>query len=320
VRVLVTTDVLSEGQNLQDAHIVVNYDLPWAIIKLIQRAGRVDRVGQESEEVLVYTFMPDDGVEGVLTLRDRIRQRLEQNAEVFGSDEMFFGDEKEHEQIRGLYSGKLAEDEEGEVDAASYAFQVWERAEREHPDLAERAKSLPDLINATKATRVAESDTGVVVYVRTERGVDAFGVAVDHDTHLLTGMEALRRMYAEPDTPGLPRTDHHFERVAALVRGPLKRPEAVAGKLRGVRAQVWKRLNGALATADADVETALDELFRSPLTSEAEARLKQALRERNNDDLANLLVLLHRDGRLVLTATSTKDPLRIVCSMETVAP
>ena len=46
IRVLIATDVLSEGQNLQDAHVVVNFDLPWAIIRLIQRAGRVDRIGQ----------------------------------------------------------------------------------------------------------------------------------------------------------------------------------------------------------------------------------------------------------------------------------
>ena len=50
LRVLVATDVLSEGQNLQDAAIVVNYDLPWAIIRLIQRAGRVDRIGQQADE------------------------------------------------------------------------------------------------------------------------------------------------------------------------------------------------------------------------------------------------------------------------------
>ena len=46
---LVATDVLSEGQNLQDCAIVVNFDLPWAIIRLIQRAGRVDRIGQQAE-------------------------------------------------------------------------------------------------------------------------------------------------------------------------------------------------------------------------------------------------------------------------------
>ena len=57
-RILITTDVLSEGQNLQDAHIVVNYDLPWAIIRLIQRAGRVDRIGQQAEEIQAYSFLP----------------------------------------------------------------------------------------------------------------------------------------------------------------------------------------------------------------------------------------------------------------------
>ena len=47
IRVLIATDLLSEGQNLQDCAVVVNYDLPWAIIRLIQRAGRVDRIGQK---------------------------------------------------------------------------------------------------------------------------------------------------------------------------------------------------------------------------------------------------------------------------------
>jgi superfamily II DNA/RNA helicase len=69
LRVLIATDVLSEGQNLQDCHIVVNYDLPWAIIRLIQRAGRVDRIGQQADTTSIYTFMPADGVEQLLQLR-----------------------------------------------------------------------------------------------------------------------------------------------------------------------------------------------------------------------------------------------------------
>jgi PAS domain-containing protein len=71
IRVLVATDVLSEGQNLQDAAIVVNFDLPWAIIRLIQRAGRVDRIGQKAEEILCYSFVPADGVERLIRLRSR---------------------------------------------------------------------------------------------------------------------------------------------------------------------------------------------------------------------------------------------------------
>ena len=62
---MISTDVLSEGQNLQDAAIIVNYDLPWAIIRLIQRAGRVDRIGQQNENILCYSFLPAEGVDAV---------------------------------------------------------------------------------------------------------------------------------------------------------------------------------------------------------------------------------------------------------------
>ena len=69
IRVLLSTDVLSEGQNLQDSAIVINYDLPWAIIRLSQRAGRVDRIGQQAEEIRCYSFMPAQGVEEIIRLR-----------------------------------------------------------------------------------------------------------------------------------------------------------------------------------------------------------------------------------------------------------
>ena len=100
IRVLVATDVLSEGQNLQDAHVVVNFDLPWAIIRLIQRAGRVDRIGQAAEEIQVYSFLPADGVERLIQLRARVRQRLQENAEVVGTDERLLRGRRGAEALR----------------------------------------------------------------------------------------------------------------------------------------------------------------------------------------------------------------------------
>ena len=125
LRVLIATDVLSEGQNLQDAHIVVNYDLPWAIIRLIQRAGRVDRIGQTAEEITCYSFLPADGVDRIINLRSRVVQRLRENAEVVGADEAFFEDEAATQPLIDLYhekSGIL--DGEGRYgsDLASYAY------------------------------------------------------------------------------------------------------------------------------------------------------------------------------------------------------
>ncbi len=108
IRVLVSTDVLSEGQNLQDAHIIVNFDLLWAIIRLIQRAGRVDRLGQTSSQIFCYSFLPEDGVEKIIKLRDKLKHRIKENAEVVGSDEVFFdGDPVNIEDLYNEKSGIL---------------------------------------------------------------------------------------------------------------------------------------------------------------------------------------------------------------------
>jgi hypothetical protein len=313
----VSTDVLSEGQNLQDAHVVINYDLPWAIIRLIQRAGRVDRVGQKSDTVFVYSFFHGD-VEQVLKLRERIRHRLEMNARVFGSDEKFFGTSDETATIEGLYHGDLKDDEfesDTDNDASSIAYEVWTNAAENDPSRAERVKNLPDLVYATRPTRIHEPE-GVGVYVRTDRGTDGFGRANDEGMlNLMTGHEALNFFGCDPETPALLRRPGHFPLVESLVNGPLRRPEMVEGKLRGVRARVWKRMSGLLAMADPDVAKALDSLYRRPLTVEAEDRLKRGLASKDDDALAQLLVIMNSDGRLVIPDGPGADPIRIVCTM-----
>jgi hypothetical protein len=318
IRVLVSTDVLSEGQNLQDAHVIVNFDLPWAIIRLIQRAGRVDRVGQRADTVLVYSFF-HESVESVLNLRDRIRQRLERNAEAFGSDERFFGTDRETAVIADLYNGTLNDDDsEADNDASSIAYEIWTRANAEDPDRATRIERMPDLVFAIRPTRSNEiPSTGV--YVRTSGDIDGFGKWADGQTTLMTGHEALAYFECEPNTPGLPLPDEHFAHVQELVRGPLRKPEASAGRLRGVRVRVWNRLKGSFSDADLEVRDALDALYQRPLTQEADQRLKIALRTNDVDELAALVKVLHEQRRLVIPDT-TQDPIRIVCSMGVQVP
>lgn len=318
-RVLVSTDVLSEGQNLQDAHIVVNYDLPWAIIRLIQRAGRVDRVGQKAKEVLIYSLW-HEGVEEVLRLRERIAERLRANAEVFGSDEQFFGSDEEVRIIEDLYKGKLDETKiDQEVDASSLAYEVWNAAETADEHLAHRVRNLPDLVYATRPSFSERDLDGVVCYVRTENDNDGFGFGSPNGVRLLTGQEALARFKCEPDTPALAARSDHFPLLVQMAQGDLVQGTNVEGRLNGVRKRVWNRLNGTFATNSVAVAEALETLFRRPLTKEAEKRFSTALAARSDvDDLVNLLLLLHRDGRLVVDIAAT-DPIHIVCSMGVVA-
>src|SRR5205085_8537339 len=171
LRVLVATDVLSEGQNLQDAHVVVNYDLPWAIIRLIQRAGRVDRIGQKADRILCYSFLPAEGVERIIRLRSRVKQRLTENAEVVGTDEAFFEDDGGSRTILDLYherAGILDGDADGEVDLASYAYQIWKNATTDDPALANGIPAMPNVVYGTKPHAPTPAEpSGVLVYLRT---------------------------------------------------------------------------------------------------------------------------------------------------------
>ena len=76
VDILIATDVLSEGLNLQDAAIVVSYDLPWNPVRLLQRIGRVDRLGSPHELVRPVLFVPGAGLDDVLRLTRRLRRKL----------------------------------------------------------------------------------------------------------------------------------------------------------------------------------------------------------------------------------------------------
>lgn len=317
LRVLVATDVLSEGQNLQDAHIVVNYDLPWAIIRLIQRAGRVDRVGQQSDRVLLYSFF-HESVDSVISLRQRISDRLHANAEAFGSDEQFFGSDTEVKAITDLYNGTLDDQDSAEdVDASSLAYQRWHDAEKNNPELAAKVAALPDMLAATRARRLSDRSDGVLCYVRTDSGVDGFGEATaEGEMRLLTGHEVLRAFEATPEELGLEQLEDHDMLLEQLVRGPLATPHVAAGRLRGVRRTLWRRLGETLNIYSRDTQDALDELFQHPLTKDAEQRLRRAVRHgASNDDLATRVTALHRDGDLVVASRTGKDPIRIVSSM-----
>lgn len=83
---LVTTDVLSEGVNLQAGNVVINYDFHWNPVRLIQRVGRVDRIGSDNERIAVYNFLPDPKIEEDLKLEVAVSSKIDEIHRVMGED------------------------------------------------------------------------------------------------------------------------------------------------------------------------------------------------------------------------------------------
>jgi superfamily II DNA or RNA helicase len=338
LRVLIATDVLSEGQNLQDCAIVVNYDLPWAIIRLVQRAGRVDRIGQLAENILCYSFLPVEGVERIIRLRARVRQRLSENAEVVGTDEAFFEDDRNNQVIVDLYNemaGILDGDADTEVDLASYAYQIWKNAITDDPGLEKIVEALPPVVYSTKALstnlrpadEAAETPEGVLVYLRTAEGNDALAW-VDRDGNSVTESQfaVLKAAECSPETPPLPRRENHHELVQKAVELIVEEERLVGGQLgrpSGARFRTYERLKRyAEEIRDTLFDSptlvkAIDEIYRYPLRQTATDTLNRQLRSGISDQsLAELVTALREEDRLcIISEEEQSQEPRIICSM-----
>lgn len=92
IKLLISTDVLSEGHNLQDADTIINYDLHWNPVRMAQRIGRLDRIGSPHDRIFVYNFFPEDALERILGLMERLHEKLEQINRAVGLDASVLGE------------------------------------------------------------------------------------------------------------------------------------------------------------------------------------------------------------------------------------
>jgi len=332
LRVLIATDVLSEGQNLQDCSIVVNYDLPWAIIRLIQRAGRVDRIGQKAENILCYSFLPAEGVERIIRLRARVRQRLQENAEVVGTDEAFFEDDRNDQAVVDLYNemaGILDGEDDTEVDLASYAYQIWKNATDSYSKLKKIIPAMPPVVYSTRELMPESTKPeGALVYMRTGEGNDALAwINPDGESVTESQFEVLRAAKCSPGADAIPRHENHHDLVSKGVELLIEEERQVGGQLgrpSGARFRTYERLKDYAREVEGtlfesrDLLRAINDIYRYPLRQATIDTLNRQLRSGiSNMALAELVIALRDEDRLCIIHDDTEKAYepKIICSM-----
>ncbi|MGD0498573.1 MAG: helicase-related protein [Bryobacteraceae bacterium] len=332
LRVLVTTDVLSEGQNLQDCFVVVNYDLPWAIIRLIQRAGRVDRIGQQSDKILCYSFLPAEGVERIINLRKKVLNRLRQNAEVVGTDEAFFDEQRNNKAVTDLYhekAGLLDGEEDSEIDLGSYAYQIWKNATDADPSLK---KTIPDMPNVVYSSRqlvpAQEGSQGVLVYLRTPAGADALAW-VDPAGARVTDSQyrILKAAECAPDTPAVPKMANHHDLVEGAVKELAEEEKTIGGGLgrpSGARFRTYERLKRYAADVKGtlfdsqQLQRTMEDVYRYPLRESAAETLNRQMKSGADDEtIVRIAMTLREEGRLSVIQEDGDEEAatQIICSL-----
>jgi len=166
IRILMATDVVSEGQNLQDCARVLNYDLHWNPVRLIQRFGRVDRIGSTHADIYLHNMWPDLEVDAELALTDRLSNRIQIFHDLIGLDNRLLSDaERVNEEIMyRIYQGKEMpdlNDELDEVSAAQQAQSRLQRIQRDDPELWQTIIGLPDGIRSALEAPSVTGDADV---------------------------------------------------------------------------------------------------------------------------------------------------------------
>jgi superfamily II DNA or RNA helicase len=273
-RVLVASDRLSEGISLHRANVVVNYDIPWNPTRLIQRLGRVNRVGSPFKEVFVYHFFPTEKGASVVDPMAVAQNKLHLIHRALGEDAKILSPEEEPAPSR-IYERllQLPEEEKGESFEA-WARREWERLASLAPGIEERVRKLPDRVK----TGVRGEKWEALVVAR--KGLAFFGLAKgegEKGERALFLPEVFDRFRGvTPETPRL-ELSHDF----------YKAYESLAASLESKGGSAPPSPNSIEARALNNVRTAL-QLYRKDFSEEEIAFLRKV-----EEDLRHHRLLPH---------------------------
>lgn len=170
IDILFATDVAGEGVNLQDANLVINYDLHWNPLRLIQRIGRVDRLGSGHDHIYALNFLPETELEQELGIVERVEDRVREIGRILGEDGAILSPEDDinRRYMEDIYAEEDIEKVEDDVNEIIGSDDLIGPAsnlqdlKRDHPDLLDWLEDRDGIRSAMEWDR--EYDGVVIVY------------------------------------------------------------------------------------------------------------------------------------------------------------
>jgi superfamily II DNA/RNA helicase len=199
-RILISTEVLSEGVNLHRSNVVINYDIPWNPTRLMQRTGRINRVDTKFDEIYTFNFFPTIQSNDQIKLKEAAEYKIQAFIEMLGADARLLteGEEiKSHDLFTRLTS-KVTITGEGEAEESELKYlQIIRTIRDKEPDLFEKIKRLPK--KARTARIGADNETSLLTYFRKGK-LQKFYQVSDSDPAELDFLAAAKKLEVEKET------------------------------------------------------------------------------------------------------------------------
>lgn len=208
--IVISTEVLAEGVNLHRANVIVNYDTPWNSTRLMQRIGRVNRIGSTAAEIHIYNFFPTTKVNNDIELEKKAKMKLFAFHAALGEDSQIYSTDEQPESF-GLFDKNIDE----ERDEKLCYLMLLRQLKSENPELIKRISKLPLRARVGRKNKLIPHST--ITFIRNKRR-DAFTfVREDGSVEELTFLEAVKEFHARVDEKSIPLHSLHHEQVARAV-------------------------------------------------------------------------------------------------------
>lgn len=212
--IIITSDVLAEGVNLHRANVIVNYDSPWNATRLMQRIGRVNRIGSTADAIHNYMFYPSDPGDAIISLKKNSLIKLQSFHSALGEDTKIYShDEMVHE--FKLFNADVHD----ETDRSLELLREVRALHDSNPELYRHIKQLPPKSRCARQCSQTSPAEHTISYLASPFK-KAFYLVGD-TTHELSFLEAANIFYAEPDEKAVPFGNSeqlHYEQVRTALK------------------------------------------------------------------------------------------------------
>jgi superfamily II DNA/RNA helicase len=235
--IIITTEVLAEGVNLHRSNVIIHYDTPWNSTKLMQRIGRVNRIGTKASAIYNYVFYPSAQGDSQIQLNKTAFMKIQAFHTAFGEDNQVFSTEEILDEVK-LFSGTYKEEEDERLKFL-YFLRHFKKANRAWFD---KIKKLPLKSragrNATDIKR-PELKNGTAAFLKTDKKFEFYWVDSNNQPKEITPIEAFKIFSADEKEKNAPliETHHqhvnkaleHFETLEHKIAQSQTDPEALGG-------------------------------------------------------------------------------------------
>lgn len=208
--IIIATEVLAEGVNLHRSNVIVNYDTPWNSTRLMQRIGRVNRIGSIAQKVHIFNFYPTTKVNNDIELEKKAIMKLQAFHSALGEDSEIYSPDEETQSF-GLFSKDVDEDRDERL---AYLMEL-RKFKSESPELFRKIKNMPLRARVGRDSRTLKGSS--ICFMRNQRRDAFYYVKPDNSIEELTFIETAKEFSANVPERAVDLPETHHEQIGVAL-------------------------------------------------------------------------------------------------------